>query len=108
LDAVGDDQVSVQQRVALSGCPVVEPDGQYSLAGHALDTAMSAAGPQVLIQVTDRLGQPSMMRLQHRSAGGLVAEAVEDGHTLGRSQDHIEGGHGALAMRAAEQLARAR
>jgi hypothetical protein len=74
------------------------------LAGHVLDTAVTPAGPQVSVQVADRLGQPSMMRGQHRPAGRRIAEAVEDRHALGRPQDHIEGGYGVAAMRAAEQL----
>ncbi len=41
---------------------MVEPDGQYPLSGHVLDTAMTGAGAQVLVQVGDRLGQPGMMR----------------------------------------------
>jgi hypothetical protein len=52
----------VQQRIAFSGCPVVESDRQHPLAGHVLDTTMAAASPQVLVQVADRLGQPGMMR----------------------------------------------
>ena len=91
LDAVGDDQMGVQQRVALSGRPVVEPDRQQPLSGHVLDTAMAAAGPQVLVQVADRLGQPGVMGGQHRPAGGRVAEAVEDRDALGRPQHHVEG-----------------
>jgi hypothetical protein len=43
LDAVGHHQMGVQQRVALPGGPVVEPDRQQPLAGHVLDTAMTAA-----------------------------------------------------------------
>jgi hypothetical protein len=35
--------MGVQQRVALPGRPVVEPDRQQPLAGHVLDTAMTAA-----------------------------------------------------------------
>ena len=105
LDPVGDDQVGVQQRIAFSGRPVVEPDRQQPLSGHVLDTAVAAAGPQVLVQVADRLGQPGVMGGQHGSAGGRVAEAVEDRDALGRPQYHVEGGHGVAAMRAAEQLA---
>ena len=45
----GDDQVGVQQRVAFSGRPVVEPDRQQAPSGHILDTAMAAAGAQVLV-----------------------------------------------------------
>jgi hypothetical protein len=40
---------------------VVEPDGQQPLSGHVLDTTVAAASPEVLVQVGDRLGQPSMM-----------------------------------------------
>jgi hypothetical protein len=35
---------------------VVEPDRQQPLAGHMLDTAVAAAGAQVLVEVPDRLG----------------------------------------------------
>jgi hypothetical protein len=48
---------------------VVEADRQHPLSGHVLDTAMAAAGPQVLVQVDDRLSQPSMMGGQYRPAG---------------------------------------
>jgi len=97
--------MSVQKRIALAGRPVVEPDGQDPLSGHVLDTTVAAAGAQVLVQVADRLGQPSMMRRQDRPAGGRIPQAVEDRDALGRPQDHVEGGYGALAMRAAQQLA---
>jgi hypothetical protein len=66
---------------------------------------MAAAGPQVLVQVADRLGQPSMMRLQHGPAGGRVTEAVQDRHALGRPQDHVKGGHGVAAVGAAQKFA---
>jgi hypothetical protein len=36
--------MGVQQRIAFSGGPVVEPDRQHPLAGHVLDTAVAAAG----------------------------------------------------------------
>jgi hypothetical protein len=72
LDAVGDDQVGVQQRIAFSGRPVVEPNGQQPLSGHMLDTAVAAAGPQVSVQVADRLGQAGVMGLEDRSAGGRI------------------------------------
>jgi hypothetical protein len=104
LDPVGDDQMRMQERVALSGGPVVEPDGQQPLAGHVLDTAVATAGAQVSVQVGDRLGQPGMMSGQHRPSNGRLPQAVEDGDALGRPQDHIEGGHGVAAMRAAQQL----
>jgi hypothetical protein len=84
LDAVADDQMGVQQRVALPGCPVVEPDGQQPLSGHALDTAVSAADAQVSVQVAHCLADTSVMGGQHRLAGGRVAEAVEDRDALGR------------------------
>jgi len=61
LDAVGDDQVGVQRRVTFARCPVVEPDRQQPLSGHVLDTAMATAGPQMLVQVGDGLGQPGVM-----------------------------------------------
>jgi hypothetical protein len=35
--------MGVQQRVTLSGRPVVEADRQRPLSGHMLDTAMAAA-----------------------------------------------------------------
>jgi hypothetical protein len=63
LGAIGDDQVGVHQRIAFSGRPMVKPDRQHSLSGHMLDTAVSAAGSHMLIQIGDRLGQPSVMRL---------------------------------------------
>jgi hypothetical protein len=78
LDAVGDDQMGMQQRVAFSGRPVVEPDGQQPLSGHMVDTTVAAARPQVLIQVADRFGQPGVMGGQDRPTGGRVTEAVED------------------------------
>jgi hypothetical protein len=59
----------------------------------------------MLVQVGDRLGQSSMMRLEDRPSGRRVAQAVEDRHALGRPQDHVEGRHRVAAMRAAEQLA---
>jgi hypothetical protein len=63
---------------------VVEANGEHSLAVHPLDTTMAAAGAQVSVQVADRLGQPSMMRLEHRLSGGRVTEAVQDRDALGR------------------------
>jgi hypothetical protein len=83
---------------------VVEPDRQHPVSGHVLDTAMSAAGPQVLVQVGDRLRQPSVMGGQHRSAGRWVTQAVEDRDALGRPQDHVKGRHGVAAMGPAQQL----
>jgi hypothetical protein len=44
---------SVQQRVTLAGCPVVETNSQQALSGHVLDTAMAAAGPQVVVRIAD-------------------------------------------------------
>jgi hypothetical protein len=58
--------VGVQQRVILSGRPVVEADRQQALSGHVLDTAMAAAGPQLLVQVGHRFGQPGVVGGQHR------------------------------------------
>jgi hypothetical protein len=104
-NAVGDHQMRVQQRIAFSGRPVVEPDRQHPLSGHVLDTTVAAAGPQVLVQVGYRLGQPTMMGLEHGPAGGWVTEAIQDRDTLGRPQHHIEGGHRIAAVGAAEQLA---
>jgi hypothetical protein len=43
LDTVGHHQMGVQQRVAFSGRPVVEPDGQHALSGHMLDTTVATA-----------------------------------------------------------------
>ena len=57
LDPVGHHQMGVQQRITLPGGPVVEPDRQQPLSGHMLDTAVAAAGAQVLVQVGDRLGR---------------------------------------------------
>jgi hypothetical protein len=105
LDAVGDHQMGVQQRVALPGRPVVEPPGQHPLSVHVLDTTMSAAGAQVLVKVGDRLGQPSMMGGEHRVAGRWVTQAVEDRDALSRPQDHVKGGHGVAAVGAAEEFA---
>jgi hypothetical protein len=84
---------------------VVEPDRQQALSGHVLDTTVSAAGPHMLIQICDRFGQPGVMGGQHRPAGGRIPEAVEDRDALGRPQDHIEGGDGVAAVRAAKELA---
>jgi hypothetical protein len=61
--------MGVQQRVALARCPVVEADRQHPLSGHMLDTAVAPAGPQMLVQVGDRLRQPGVMGGQHRPAG---------------------------------------
>jgi single-strand DNA-binding protein len=61
LDAVGDDQMGMQKRIAVPGCPVVEADRQQPLTGHVLDTTVATAGPQMLVQVADRFGQPGMM-----------------------------------------------
>jgi hypothetical protein len=101
LDPIGDDQVGVQQRITLSGRPMVEPHRKHPLAGHVLDTAMAAASPKVSVQVGDRLSQPSMMGGQHGAAGDRVTEAVQDRDALGRPQDHVERGDGVAAMRAA-------
>jgi hypothetical protein len=95
----------MQQRVALPAGAVVEAGGQQPLSGHMLNTAVAAAGADVLVQVADRLGQPGVMRGQHGSSGRWVAEPVEDGDALGRAQDHVKGGHGVAAIRSAEQLA---
>jgi hypothetical protein len=70
-----------------------------------LDTAVAAAGAQVLVQVGDRLGQPSMMRGQQGPVGGRIAQAVKDGDALGGAQDHVKAGHRVAAVRAAQQLA---
>jgi hypothetical protein len=49
---------------------MVKADRQQSPAGHVLDTAMATAGPQMLVQVGHRLGQPGVMGRQHGPAGG--------------------------------------
>jgi len=36
--------MGMQQRIALSRCPVVEPDRQQPLSGHVLVSAVAAAG----------------------------------------------------------------
>jgi hypothetical protein len=95
----------MQQRVALSGRPVVEPDRQHSLSGHVLDTAVATADPQVLVQVPNRLDQPSMVGGQHRPAGHRVTQAIEDRHALGRAQHDVERRHRSPAVGAAEELA---
>jgi hypothetical protein len=97
--------MGVQQWITVPGGPVVEPDRQHSPSGHVLDTTVAAAGPQVSVQVGDRLGHPGVMGGQHRSSGGWVTEAVEDRHALGGAQDHIKARHGVAAVGAAEQLA---
>jgi hypothetical protein len=84
---------------------VVEPDGQQALSGHVLDTTVATAGPNVFVQVADRLGQAGVMGLEHRPAGGRVTQAVEDRDALGRPQDHVKGRDGIAAMRPAQQLA---
>jgi hypothetical protein len=83
---------------------VVEPNRKQSLTGHVLDTTVATAGAKVLVQVGDRLGQPSLVGSQHRSSGGWVAEAVDDRDALGRPQDHVERWNGVAAVGAAEQL----
>jgi hypothetical protein len=104
LHPVGHHQVGVQQRVAFSGRPVVEPNRQQPPSGHMLDTSVAAAGAQVLVQVAGRFGQSRVMGGQHRPAGGRIPEAVQDRHALGRPQNHIERGHGVAAMGPAQQL----
>jgi hypothetical protein len=90
--------MGVQQRVAFSGRPMVEPDRQQPLSGHVLVSAMATAGAQVVVQVAGRLGQPGVMGGQHRPSDCWVTQAVEDRDALGRPQDHIERGHGVAAM----------
>jgi hypothetical protein len=87
---------------------MVEPNGQQSQSGHMLDTAVSTTRAQVLVQVADRLDQPSMMGRQHRPPGRRITQAVQDRDTLGRPQDHIERRHRVAAMRAAQQFASGR
>src|SRR4029453_14428682 len=85
---------------------MVEPDRHQPPSGHMLDTAMATAGPQVSVQVGDRLADTSVVGGQHRLAGGRVTKAVEDGDALGRSQDYVEGRDGVAAMGAPQQLPR--
>jgi hypothetical protein len=87
---------------------VVEPSRQQPLSGHMLVSAVAATGPHMLVQVADRLDQPSMMGGQHGPPGGRIPQAVENRDALDRPQHHIERGHGAAAMRSAEQLPRRR
>jgi hypothetical protein len=98
--------MGVQQRITLARCPVIEPDRKHALSGHVLDTTMSTTGPQLLVQVANRVGQSRVMGGQDRPAGGQIPQAVQDGDALGRPQDHIKGRDGVAAMGAAEQLAR--
>ena len=87
---------------------MVEADRQHSMSGHVLDTAMAAAGAQLLVQVSDRFSQPSMVRRQDRPPGGWVTQAVQDRDALGRPQHHIKGRDGVAAVGAAQQLASGR
>jgi hypothetical protein len=105
LDAVGDHQVGVQQRIPLPGRPMVEPDRQQPLSGHVLDTAVPTAGPDVGIQVGDRLPDTGMMGVQHGPTSCRIPKPVQHRHALARAQDHVEGWHRPLAMRTAEELA---
>jgi hypothetical protein len=83
---------------------MIEPDRQQPLSGHMLDTGVAAAGSNVSVQVGDRLADTGVMSREHRPAGGRITQAVEDRHALGRAQHHVEGGHGPLAVGAAEEL----
>jgi hypothetical protein len=104
LRPVGHHQVGVQQRITLPAGAVVEPDRQQPLSGHVLVAAVAAACPKVSVQVGDRLSDTSVMGGQHRLAGGRIAEAVQDRDALGRTQDHIKGGHRVAAVGAAKEL----
>jgi hypothetical protein len=73
LDAVGHDQVGVQQRVALPAGTVVEPHRQQPLSGHVLDTAVATPSPKVSVQVGDRLRHAGVMGGQYHPAGRWVA-----------------------------------
>jgi hypothetical protein len=70
-----------------------------------LRPTVTTPGAKVPIKVGDRPGQPGVVGGQHRSSGGRVTEAVEDGDALGRPQDHIKAWHGVATMGAAQQLA---
>jgi hypothetical protein len=70
-----------------------------------LDTPMAAPGPQVLIQVADRLRQAGVVGGQHGPSSPWVTEAAKDRDALGRAQHHVKGGHGVAAVSAAEELA---
>jgi hypothetical protein len=72
LRPVGHHQMGVQQRVTLAAGAVVEPNGQQPMSGHMLDTAVATSGTHMLIQVSDRLSQPSMMCPGDRPSGGRV------------------------------------
>jgi hypothetical protein len=61
LDPVGDDQMGVQQRIALAAGAMVEAHRQQPLSGHVLDTIVAASGPQVSVQVRDRLADASVI-----------------------------------------------
>jgi hypothetical protein len=84
---------------------MVEPNSQHPLSGHVLDTDVAAAGSKVSVQVGHRLPDADVVGGQHRPAGHRITQAVQDRHALGRAQDHVEGGHGAAAVGAAEELA---
>jgi hypothetical protein len=66
---------------------------------------MSPAGPQVLVQVADRLADAGVMGAQDGPSGGWVAQAVENRDALGRPQHQVEAGYGVAAMRAAKEFA---
>jgi hypothetical protein len=82
----------MQQRVPRPAGPVVEPDRQQSPSVHVLVAAVVTAGPQVVVQVADRLTDTSVVGAQHRPAGRRVAQAVQDRHALGGAQDHSKAG----------------
>jgi hypothetical protein len=105
MDAVGDNQMRMEQGVAFSGRPVIKSNGQQPLSGHVLDTTVATSSSKVLVQVGDRLGHAGVMGLQHRPAGRRIAQPVEDGHALGRPQHHVERGDGVAAVGPAEELA---
>jgi len=105
LCPVGHHQVGVQQRITLSGCPMVEADCEQPLSGHVLVSTVAAACPNVGVQVPHRLAAASVVGGQHGPAGGRVAEAVEDRDALGRAQHDVKGRHGVAAVGSAEELA---
>jgi hypothetical protein len=105
LHPVGHDHVGVQQRVARPRRAVVKPDRDQPPTRDVVAAAMAASGADMFFQVAERLGGRLLVRGQHLGGDVGVAQAVQQRHALGRAEDHVEGGHAAVAVRAAEQLA---